>query len=144
MTPEQRGVLHTTLVAAEGLVLKPYRDTVGKLTIGVGRNLDDRGISKATALQMLDEDLDGTEADLDRVLPWWRHVNEVRQRVLLEMAFNMGITTLAGFHQTLEALKDGEYERAAEEMLHSVWAWQVKGRADRLARMMRIGKDPMP
>jgi lysozyme len=125
----------------EDVRLKPYRDTLGKLTVGCGHNLDDRGISLKVAMFILDEDVSDTLEELDRRLPKWRSLNEPRQRVVGNMAFNMGVEKLLGFHQMLGALWDGDYERAADEMLDSVWAWQVKGRAARLAQTMRTGKD---
>jgi lysozyme len=141
VTPESRSLLNKELMRDEDVRLKPYRDTLGKLTVGCGHNLDDRGISLKVAMFILDEDVSDTLEELDRRLPKWRSLNEPRQRVVGNMAFNMGVEKLLGFHQMLGALWDGDYERAADEMLDSVWAWQVKGRAARLAQTMRTGKD---
>ena len=124
----------------EGVRLKPYRDTVGKLTIGVGRNLDDVGISDAECMVLLANDLARTSAGLDASLPWWRQLDEVRQEVVLDMAFNMGLATLMEFHSTLAATKAGRFGEAASGMLASRWAKQVHGRADALAAMMRSGR----
>jgi lysozyme len=123
----------------EGLRLKPYRDSVGKLTIGIGRNLDDKGISEAAARFLLGEDVLEVEAGLDEALPWWRQQEEVRQRVLANMAFNMGLAGLLQFTNTLAAVREGRYEDAASGMLASLWAKQVGPRAIRLAEMMRQG-----
>jgi lysozyme len=123
----------------EGLRLKPYRDSVGKLTIGIGRNLDDKGISEAAARFLLGEDVLEVEAGLDEALPWWRQQEEVRQRVLANMAFNMGLAGLLQFTNTLAAVREGRYEDAASGMLASLWARQVGPRATRLAEMMRTG-----
>lgn len=125
----------------EGLELKPYKDTVGKITIGVGRNLTDRGISKEEAYYLLRNDVSITITDLDKNLSWWKTLDEVRQRVLADMCFNLGISKLLGFKNTLELIRKGDYESAASAMLNSLWAKQVKGRAIRLANMMRTGKD---
>ena len=70
----------------EGLRLKPYRDTVGKLTIGIGRNLDDVGISEAEAEYLLSNDLDRTISDLDKYMLWWQTLDTPRRRVILNMA----------------------------------------------------------
>lgn len=133
------------LILHEGIRFKPYRDSVGKLTIGIGRNLDDKGITREEALYLFENDVKEKTAELDRYLPWWRKLDEVRQRVLLDMCFNMGIGDerrgLRSFKNTLSAIEDGLYEEAADLMLKSKWAKQVKGRARRLARMMRTGKD---
>ena len=129
--------LRADLIRDEGLRLKPYRDTVGKLTIGIGRNLDDVGISEHEAIAMLNSDIERTWADLDRIAPWWQGLDDVRKRVLLNMAFNLGIGGLAKFKNTLAAVKEGRYADAADEMLASKWANQVGDRATRLAAMMR-------
>jgi lysozyme len=131
--------LAKTLGRDEGLRLKPYRCTAGKLTIGIGRNLDDRGISKAEAAVMFQNDLDGAVAELDRALPWWRELNAVRQEVLINMAFNLGMPGLLKFVNTLAAVQRGDYERAAKGMRVSLWARQVGSRAERLAREMETG-----
>ena len=125
------------LIRDEGLKLKPYRDTVAKLTIGVGRNLDDVGISEAEAAFLLESDIARTSKALDAALPWWTTLSEERQRVLLNMAFNMGIQGLLGFKNTLAAIQAGKFEDAANGMLASKWAGQVGNRAQRLAQMMR-------
>jgi lysozyme len=127
------------LLLDEGLKLKPYRCTAGKLSIGVGRNLDDLGISRAEALLMLDNDIQCTATELDARLPWWRTLDEVRQRVILNMAFNLGIKGLLGFKNTLAAVQAEKWEDAANGMLASRWAGQVGARAQRLAQMMAKG-----
>ena len=121
----------------EGLRLKPYRDTVGKWTIGIGRNLDDVGVSEAEAEQMLANDLDRTVADLDRNMLWWQTLDAPRRRVILNMAFNLGVGGLMKFTKTLDAVRSRDYNKAAKLMLESKWAKQVGDRANRLAEMMR-------
>lgn len=123
----------------EGERLKPYRDTVGKLTIGIGRNLDDVGISEEESAFLLANDIAKVEKQLDEKIPWWRRLTINRQRVLVNMAFNMGIFGLLGFKNTLAFVQMGDYSRAADNMLLSKWAKQVKGRAVRLAELMRSG-----
>ncbi|KKB61555.1 lysozyme [Robbsia andropogonis] len=123
----------------EGVRNKPYKDTVGKTTIGVGRNLDDVGISDDEINLMLQNDIERTELALDRSLPWWRSLDPVRQRVILNMGFNMGIAGLLTFKNTLAAVQNGSYPAAAAGMLASKWATQVGDRATRLASMMRTG-----
>ena len=126
----------------EGERLKPYRCTAGKLTIGVGRNLEDRGISAEESAMLLANDIAAEERELLRALPWVATLDEVRQRVLLDMAFNMGIVGLLGFKRTLATIQAGDYQAAATMMLDSRWAKQVGQRAERLSRMMATGKDP--
>lgn len=135
-----RTKLRAQLIDHEGLRLKPYTDTTGHVTIGVGRNLDGRGISEAEAFALLDNDIERCEAELDANLPWWRKMSEVRQRVLLDMCFNLGITKLLEFKNTLRNMELRRYRVAAEGMLDSKWARQVGRRATNLAAMMRSGK----
>ena len=127
------------LVRHEGLRLKPYKDTVGKLTIGVGRNLDDVGISEQEAMILLDQDLIRVMVGLDRDCQWWRGMTEARQMALADMCFNLGITRLLGFKNTLAAMREGRWDDAAKEMLDSKWSQQVGRRAITLAEMMKNG-----
>ena len=122
--------------------LKPYRCTGGKLSIGVGRNLDDRGITEAEAQLMLSNDIDDFADRLKREIPWMAELSPVRQRVLLDMAFNLGISGLLKFKRTLKAIRAKQYEKAAEMMLDSRWATQVGQRAKRLSKMMATGHIP--
>ncbi len=164
MDPLNREVLKAELKRDEGWVVnKTYRCTVGKLSSGAGRNLDDVGLSAAECLQFnttlaevrrkgltaaqaevcLDNDIDRSMRDLDEYLPWWRTLDPVRQRVLVNMCFNMGIGNgrngLTSFRNTLRYIKEGNYSHAADNMLASKWAGQVGNRAKRLAELMRLG-----
>lgn len=136
--------LEKQLRADEGERLKPYRCTAGKLTIGVGRNLDDRGISKATAQQMLDEDIRNCLVDLAFFLPWYKQLNAPRQEALINMCFTMGIARLRGFNNMLAALQVGDWKRAHDETLNSKWARDLKvynsPRAINIAKVFLIGE----
>ncbi len=144
MTPDARRRLLDQLIANEGLRLKVYRCPAGKLTIGVGRNLEDNGITKDEAVMLLENDISRVERELDQKLPWWRQLSEVRQRVVMDMSFNMGLPSLLGFKQTLAALKRGDYEAAAKGMEDSKWYEQVPVRAARLVAMMRTDLELRP
>lgn len=121
------------LLRDEGLKLKPYKCTAGKTTIGVGRNLDDRGITLLEADFLLANDISACAKDLDAFLPWWKKMTEVRQRALLNMCFNIGIHRLMGFRKMLIALKKEDYSEAAAQALDSAWARQVGQRAQRIS-----------
>jgi lysozyme len=131
----------------EGVRYSPYNDTKGIPTVGVGHNLNSKPLPAGWKYplndmqinSLLDDDLEDVFHDLDRNLPWWTDLNDVRQRALANMAFNLGITKLLGFRNTLVAMRQGKYDAAADGMLASAWATQVKGRATRLADMMRRG-----
>ena len=129
------------LVRHEGLRLKPYRCTAGKLTIGIGRNLDDCGISQSEDYVMLINDIMNCEKQLQSKIPdIYNGLDEVRKSVLLNMCFNLGINGLLGFKNTLAFVKAGDWERAANGMLVSRWAKQVGRRAIELSELMRKGK----
>ena len=121
----------------EGLRLKPYQDTIGKLTIGYGRNLDDRGISKEEAEYLLKNDISRVMSEVRGSIDFFDNLNEARQNVLLDMCFNMGLAGLLGFQKMLKSLNEGNYAKAAEEMLNSKWASQVGNRAKELAKMVK-------
>jgi len=137
-----RAAMTRQLRLHEGERLKPYRCTAGKLTIGVGRNLEDRGITAEESAYLLANDISREERELLRALPWAATLDEVRQRVLLDMSFNMGLGTLLTFKRTLAAVQGGEFTKAAAMMLESRWAGQVGERAQRLSRMMATGQNP--
>ena|ERR1700749_4678367 len=133
-----KGALRAQLIVDEGSRLKPYTDTVGKLSIGVGRNLTDVGISNDERDLMLDNDIARTIAWLDANLPWWKNLDDVRQGVIANMAFNLR-GRLLGFVSALAAMQVQNWQAAHDQMLDSVWARQVGARAQRLATQMLTG-----
>lgn len=129
------------LIRHEGLELKVYKDSLGIETIGIGRNLVDRGISEEEARYLCNNDIEIVERELLRSFPFVAGLDDCRLRVLMDMAFNIGIPRLRGFAKMWTALEEGNYEQAAIEMMDSKWAKQVKTRAYTLARMMETGED---
>ena len=121
----------------EGFRSKPYRDTVGKLTIGYGRNLDDVGISEAEAAMFAATDLTKGQAWVNTNFQWAMHLSERRYGVLVTMATNMGGEKLAEFRKMLSALQAGDFETAAQEMENSHWYAEVGARAHRLVVQMK-------
>lgn len=121
----------------EGLRLKPYYCSAGKLTIGYGRNLEEVGITAYEAEVLLLNDLARCQNDCLHAFPWFADLSEPRQQVLLNMCFNLGLAGLKTFTKFLKAVELGHYDTAADEMLDSLWAKQVKGRALDLSKMMR-------
>ena len=134
-----RESLRIQLRIDEGWKNKPYRDTVGKLSGGCGRNLDDVGFRDSEIAFMLENDIDEVVAQLDKRLPWWRQMSDARQDVLANMCFNLGINKLLGFKNTLAFMQAGNYAAAADGMEHSMWFKQVGERAERLVKIMRNG-----
>ena len=129
------------LIRHEGLRLKPYRDTVGKLTIGVGRNLDDVGITREEALYLLKNDIDNARRELIKTIPRFLDMDKVRQIVLISMTFNLGLSRFKRFKKLIAAIERKDWDQAAKEMLNSKWAKQVGRRATELAQMMRRTDD---
>lgn len=140
MTIDARAQLRRDVMAAEGCARKPYRDTVGKLTIGYGRNLDDVGLSPLEAEVLLDHDLHAAELECRKAFPWFTSLTDARQGVVVEMVFNLGLAGFQGFKKAIAAIEAEDYGAAAGHMLASKWAKQVKGRALRLASVMRDGR----
>lgn len=125
---------------ATGMPIKPGTLVRGHPTIGVGRALDVEGLTAAEASFLLSDDETTVNAALEQSLSWFSVLDPVRQRVLAEMAFNMGVAGLLGFHDTLAAVQTGEWQAAHDGMLASHWAQQVGARAQRLAEMMLTGE----
>ena len=131
----------TQLRFHEGVKNQVYKDHLGIETIGVGRNLKDRGLSDDEVDMLLANDIAIVEEELDKQLPWWRDLSEVRQRAIADLVFNMGMPRLHGFVKTLDALQRRDYQTAADELLNSKYANQVGARAIRIAEMIRSGLD---
>lgn len=123
----------------EAIRTRMYFDTEGFVTIGLGRNLSQRGITREEAYYLCNHDIDGVVVDLDQYLPWWRKLDEVRQRVLANMCYNLGIQRLLHFPRFLSAVQDRRFAEAAAEMKASKWDKQVGTRAARLEQMMQSG-----
>ena len=131
--------LKDQLLRDEELRLKPYTDSVGKLTIGVGRNLSDKGISFQEAQTLLVNDIGAALSELQSALPWTATLDDVRKGAMLNMTFNLGIGGLLEFHDFLARMERGDFPGAAGAMLDSLWARQVGARATRLSIQIQTG-----
>lgn len=136
-----RNKLINQLTLEEDRRKKPYFDGEKKLTIGVGRNLTDVGLRDDEIDYLLNNDINLVLADLTMHWPWFSSLSDVRQRVLLDMCFNMGFESLSEFKLMIMAIRKGDYELAAHEMLQSKWATQVGNRAINLSKMMETDSD---
>lgn len=128
------------IIRDEGKRRFPYKDTRGNITIGIGRNLTGRGLTPEEIDYLYQTNVREVEGDLDTHLPWWRGLSGPRQRVLKNMCFNMGISTLLTFKHTLAAMERGS-EAVPALMLASRWAKQVGERAHRLASQWAEDED---
>lgn len=151
MRPSVQERIVPQLERHEGVKLTSYLCPAGKVTIGVGHNLEARPvpgipcevghtITSDQARRLLIRDLADFDRALNDALPWVSSLDDARYGVLLNMAFNLGVHGLRGFRRMLAAVSSGRYDVAAAEMLNSVWARQVKGRALELAQQMRTGE----
>ena len=128
------------LVKHEGLRTKPYEDSVGVLTIGVGRNLDDVGLSHDEIYYLLKNDIRRCEEELDNSFRWYKDLDQVRKDAMINLCFNLGISRLRKFKLALRAMEVRDYEDAADEFLDSLWATQVGQRAMEVTYMIRFGE----
>ncbi len=140
MLPEIRSKLRALLLKHEGFKQFLYTDSRGVPSLGIGRNVRDRGVTMEEALVLLDDDLIYFTHKLDTLFPWYANLSPNRQVALVDMAFNLGVNGLMLFRHMLESLAAGRYDMAANAMLSSAWAAQVEGRAVELAEIIRTGE----
>lgn len=126
----------------EGLKLKPYRCTSGKLTIGYGRNLEGKGISNLEAEVMFDRDLLDAEVDAKEFCGnYWISLNEVRKAVIIEMSFVMGIVGLMKWKGLYRAIAKGDWMLAGESLRNSKWyRSEAVLRVEELIKMLETGR----
>lgn len=135
------------LMRDEGFRADVYVDTVGKRTVGYGHNLDTNPlpdltfpITEAQAAQILGRDVERISRFLVQALPWVTTLDDARLGVLQNMAFNLGVNGLLGFHRTLADVQAGAYATAASDMKDSKWYNEVGDRAVRLVQQMLSGE----
>jgi lysozyme len=132
-------ILKAELERDEGLKLKPYKDTKGILTIGIGKNLESAGISRDEAFYMLTNDINEIFNKIVEKFPWFLNLNYVRQRVLINIAFNVGFNGFLKFEKMLNYCKIADFSKAADEILDSKAGKELIIRYKRLSNMMRLG-----
>ena len=128
-----------TLKRHEGVKNTLYKCTSDKWTIGVGRNLEDVGLSEEEIDILLQNDITRTEELLDEYMSWWSDLDYIRQDAMINFVFNVGIGTAMKFKKAMTALEQGDYDVAADEMMDSNWAKQVGQRAIEVTEMIRTG-----
>jgi len=135
--------LFNMLKRHEGVETHAYVDTVGKTTIGVGRNIDPSGgigLSEEEINFMLGNDIERVEEELYRQFKWLHTLNEPRYDALVDICFNLGLPRFLKFEKALAAMEAGDYNLAAIEFLDSRWAVQVGQRAIELSLMIETGE----
>lgn len=126
----------------EGVETHAYKCTSGKLTIGVGRNIDPSGgvgLCQDEIAYLLANDIRRCKKELEE-FPWLPSLDDVRQDALVDMCFNMGITRLRTFKKAIGAMENQDYQRAGDQFFDSRWARQVPNRAIEICDMIRTGK----
>ena len=163
LSEKSREILNYQLREGEGNVLHVYKDSLGLETIGIGRCLKTKGLSKTECDHLglgvyskqgvidvltkrginqnesdylVSNDIDDVFNDLSSSLSWFANLPEMIKIILMNMAFNLGATGLLGFHTTLGLIKNGDYMQASKQMLNSKWAEQVPNRAKRLSNLL--------
>ncbi len=131
--------LYEILEKDEGFRQYPYQCTAGKLTVGIGRNLEARGISHEEAVFLLQNDVRDCVNEMLKAFPWMTKLDDVRKIVLINMCFNLGIAGFSQFKKMLDAVEKSDFALAAKEMRDSLWFTQVKSRGERLALWMEQG-----
>jgi lysozyme len=131
-----RDIAKAQIKVDEGVRFKVYRDSLGIETVGVGRNIRDKGLSMQEVDFLLDNDLSDAERDARAIFPTFDKLSDIRKAVLLNMSFNMGRERLSKFKKLRAAVQDEDWAEAARQMLLSTWASQVGARATRLAQQM--------
>jgi lysozyme len=142
MTPEDRAALGKQLAVHEGRKKCVYKDSLGIETIGVGRNVRDKGLSDDEIDYLLDNDIAECEADLVAGFAWYSALDSIRQRALLDLRFNLGPTRFRSFKNTIASIGRSDYSAAASNLLLSKWATQVQ--PDRVQRIVRQLRDGTP
>jgi lysozyme len=117
----------------EGFRARPYKDSLGKLTVGYGHYLEDDEITEVAAADILKDDILLILDRLDQHIPWWRDLPEPAARALANMAFNLGVAGVLNFRLMISSLEEGDFTQAAVECLDSKYARQVGNRAVRIA-----------
>jgi len=137
ISSKMRDKLVDQLIEHEGLKLKPYYCPAGKLTIGVGRNLEDKGISQKEAAFLLKNDIDECISDLEDLFKEkFDSFPEQVKIVLIDMRFNLGATGFRSFRKMIKAVNESNFDKASKEMKNSNWYSQVGKRAETLVEMM--------
>lgn len=131
-------MIEKMLISDEGLELKPYRCTANKLTIGVGRNLDDVGITQDEAIYLLNNDIARVKQALSADARF-NALDENRQAALINMAFQLGVRGCFAFRLMWAALERKDWQAAYAEALDSAWARQTPSRARRVAAILLTG-----
>lgn len=140
MTPDSRVKLKNLLVQHESFRQFPYTDTTGHLSIGIGRNLSDRGISSTEALSLLDDDIFYFSSKLASLVPVFNNLDDNRKIVLIDMCFNLGVNGFLEFKEMLAACDTGNWDEASKQIENSKAAEQDVNRYQSLAYIMKTGE----
>lgn len=150
-----RDIAARLLKKHEGCRYEPYLCRSGKWTWGYGRNVDNNpldidetvfvlahiGEPAAIAEYLLNRDIVRVVDHL-RIMSWWNTLNDNRKAALIDIVYNIGFGSFLQFKKTIYALAAGDFERAAAEVLDSLWSRQVGKRSSTIAHIIRTGELP--
>ncbi len=136
------------IIRHEGIRLKPYRDTLGNWTIGVGHEITPEqatgeygnGLTEDQAMEMLEDDINKAQVEVN-ALQWTSSLCQIRQEVLIEMVFQLGMAGVMKFTDFLFRVRSGDWDGAAHAMLDSLWHRETPERCEELAHLMLTGGD---
>lgn len=134
--------IENQLTRDEGNISYAYPDHLGFITVGVGFMIDKRkngGLYPEEIQFILTNRINKLKAELEKRLPWFNKLDEIRQGALINMAYQLGVDGLLKFKKFIAFMKSGDYENASIEMLDSLWAGQTPARAKRLSMQIKIG-----
>jgi lysozyme len=132
----------------EGVRTRPYKDSLGLWTVGVGHLIGDgkslppewnREFTKEEVNALFLKDYE-KHKEMAMKTPGWSKANETGQAAMIDLAFNMGGSWYKKFPATSKALEAGDFEKAADNLKDSKWYQQVKSRGVTIVDMIRNGK----
>jgi lysozyme len=139
MNISTRTLLRKLLLKHEGFRQFVYKDNRNIATVGIGRNLESKGVSLEEAFYLLDDDLIFFSDKLTTIFPWFAPLDENRKAALIDMTFNLGVNGFLEFHEMIAALDKHDFEKASQCLLASEYATQVGERARDLAQILLTG-----
>jgi len=129
-------VLTEQLKKHEGFSSTAYKCPAGRLTLGYGRNISDKGITEEEAIHLLNNDINECYTDLLPLFIQFENLPDSIQHPLLDMRFQLGARGFRKFKKMITAVNKGDFKKMVIQMRDSLWYRQVTNRADNLIKMI--------
>ena len=143
--------LREQLEIDEGCIYEIYLDHLGLKTVGIGHLCRDSEpeydlplgakISEDRCTELFEQDIQTVIMDCKKIYADWDHLPDEIQQICANMMFNLGYPRYSKFRKKIQAVIDGNWVEAANQMVDSRWYTQVPNRAKRLAERMRSFAD---